>query len=439
MSVDGLRRAVRESVSGLPREFWWLWTSTLVNRLGAFVATFMALYLTLDRGYSASYAGLVAALHGLGGVISSLGAGVMTDRLGRRPTLLVAQTATALSVALLGFMRDPVAIAAVAFLVGMASNASRPAVQAMMADIVRPEDRIRAFSLNYWAINLGFAVSSAGAGFIAEYSYLAGFLIEAGMTLVCAVLVFVKLPESRPEGKDSPGGSGESGSVSLLTVLRDGRYMGVVGLSFLIALVFQQGYLGLPVAMGEAGFTPADFGMAIAVNGVLIVVLQLPVTRFIEHRDPGRLLVISSLLAGYGFGLTAFAGSVGVFALTVCVWTLAEIVNAPTQTGLVVRLSPVHGRGRYQGMYTMSWAVASLVAPLMSGFVIDHWGAEWLWGTCAVVGTVAGLGYGLLMRRLPEEELPEGKLPEEGLPEEVLPREAKEAVGVEKAAEVGAS
>ncbi len=391
---------MRASVSGLPREFWWLWTSTLVNRLGAFVATFMALYLTLDRGYSASYAGLVAALHGLGGVISSLGAGVMTDRLGRRPTLLVAQTATAASVALLGFMRDPFAIAAVAFLVGMASNASRPAVQAMMADIVRPEDRIRAFSLNFWAINLGFAISSAGAGFIAEVSYLAGFLLEAGMTLVCAVLVFVKLPESRPSEKDT-GGAVAGESVSLLTVLRDGRFMGVVGLSFLIAFVFQQGYLGLPVAMGEAGFTPAEFGMAIAVNGVLIVVLQLPVTRFIEHRDPRYLLVASSLLAGYGFGLTAFADSVAVFALTVCVWTLAEIVNAPTQTGLVVLLSPVHGRGRYQGMYTMSWAVAALAAPLMSGFVIDRWGAEWLWGICAVVGTVAGLGYALLMRGLP--------------------------------------
>src|SRR5688572_31597818 len=98
MSVASLRRAARESVSGLPREFWWLWTSTLVNRLGGFVATFMALYLTLDRGYSASYAGLVAALHGLGGVVSSLGGGVMADRLGRRPTMLVAQTGTALSV-----------------------------------------------------------------------------------------------------------------------------------------------------------------------------------------------------------------------------------------------------------------------------------------------------------------------------------------------------
>lgn len=399
MSLATLRRAARETVSGLPREFWWLWTSTLVNRLGAFVSTFMALYLTLDRGYSATYAGLVASLYGLGGVVSSIGSGVLTDRIGRRPTLLIAQSSTAASVALLGFMHDPVAIAAVACLVGAASNASRPAVQAMMADIVRPEDRVRAFSLNYWAINLGFAVSSMAAGFIAEVSYRAGFLLEAGMTAVCAVVVFLRLPESRPTVA-ATSVDGKEPAVGLGTVLRDGRFMSVVGLSFLVALVFQQGSVGLPVAMGEAGFTPADYGTAIAVNGFLIVVLQIPVTRLIEHRDAKRLLVVSSILAGYGFGLTAFAGSVGVFALTVCVWTLGEMINAPTQTGLVVRLSPVQGRGRYQGMYTLSWAVAALVAPLMSGFVIDRFGAEWLWGMCAVVGTGAAVGYGALMRGL---------------------------------------
>jgi MFS family permease len=401
MTAAALRRVTRETVSGLPREFWWLWTSTLVNRLGAFVAAFMALYLTLDRGYSASYAGLVAALHGLGGVISSLGAGVMADRLGRRPTLLLAQSSTAVAVAVLGFVQHPVAIAAVAFVVGMASNASRPAVQAMIADVVRPEDRVRAFSLNFWAINLGFAVSSMAAGFIAEYSYRAGFLVEAGMTLVCAVVVFAKLPESRPERAAKEVGEPE---VGLGTVLRDRRFMGVVGLSFLVALIIQQAFVGLPVAMGRAGFAPADYGMAIAVNGVLIVVLQIPVTRFIQHRDPGRLLVVSSLLIGYGFGLTAFAGSVGVFALTICVWTLGEIVNAPTQTGLVVRLSPTHGRGRYQGMYTMSWSMAALVAPLMAGLVIDRYGAEWLWGACAVIGTAAAGGYWGLMRRLPTHD-----------------------------------
>ncbi|GGZ09872.1 MFS transporter [Streptomyces nitrosporeus] len=434
MSVAGLRKAAHETVAGLPREFWWLWTSTLVNRLGAFVATFMALYLTMERGYSASYAGLVAALHGLGGVVSSLGAGVMTDRLGRRPTMLIAQLSTAVSVAVLGFMVHPVAIAGVAFVVGMASNASRPAVQAMMADIVRPEDRVRAFSLNYWAINLGFAVSSAGAGFIAEYSYLAGFLGEAAMTLACAVLVFMKVPESRPEEAGAPAGAeAVKDDVRLGTVLRDGRFMGVVGLSFLVALIFQQGYVGLPVAMGADGLSSSDFGTAIAVNGVLIVVLQIPVTRFIQHRDPRRLLIISSVLAGYGFGLTAFAGSVGVYAMTVCVWTLAEVVNAPTQTGIVVQLSPARGRGRYQGMYSMSWSAAALVAPLMSGTVIDHYGADWLWGTCAVLGTAAALGYWLLMRKLPEPEKAraDGRLPVVPAPEPAAP--APPAAAAERA------
>ncbi|MFD4132478.1 MDR family MFS transporter [Streptomyces goshikiensis] len=405
MFFGSLTRVVRESVSGLPRAFWWLWTSTLINRLGAFVATFMTLYLTLERGYSASFAGLVVALHGLGGVISSLVAGVMTDRLGRRPTLLAAQASTAFSVALLGFMEHPAAIAAVALLVGMTSNASRPAVHAMMADIVRPEDRVRAFSLNYWAINLGFAVSATAAGVIAEYSYLAGFLGEAALTLVCAVLVYVKLPESQPAAVPvAPGTAGEPGTrpeTRLGTVLRDGRFMGVVGLSFLISLVFTQGSVGLPVAMGAAGFSPGDYGLVIAVNGLLIVVLQIPVSRFIEHRDPRLLLVVSALLAGYGFALTAFAGSLWAYALTVCVWTLAEIVNSPTQMSLVVRLSPADGRGRYQGVYTMSWAVASLVAPLMAGFVIDRWGAGWLWGVTGVVGTGAALGYWLLMRGVP--------------------------------------
>lgn len=406
MSVVRLGQGVRESVSGLPRAFWWLWTSTLVNRLGGFVATFLAMYLTVERGYSATFAGLVGALYGLGGVVSAVVAGVLADRLGRRPTLLVAQVSTAVTVAVLGFVQDPVAIAVVACLVGMTSNASRPAVQAMMADIVAPEDRVRAFSLNYWAINLGFAFSAMAAGLIARHGYLMLFLADAGMTLLCALIVFVKLPESRPEGKGTRGAEGKP-EVGLGTVLRDRRFMAVVGLTYLLATLFQQAYVALPVAMGEDGLSSTDFGLAIAANGVLIVAVQIPVTRFIEHRDPMRLLVLAALLTGYGFGLTAFAGSVGMYALTVCVWTLGEIISSPTQMGLVARLSPVHGRGRYQGMNVLSWSLASLTAPLAGGAVIDRFGAATLWAASAVVGTVAAVGYAVLGRRLRADDEPE--------------------------------
>lgn len=400
-SVARLTQAAKESVSGLPRAFWWLWTSTLVNRLGGFVAPFLAMYLTVDRGYSATYAGLVGALHGLGGAVSALGAGVMTDRLGRRPTLLIAQSATAVSVAVLGFVEHPVAIAAVACFVGMATNGSRPAVQAMIADIVAPEDRVRAFSLNFWAINLGFAFSAAVAGLIAEHGYLALFLGEAMMTLLCAVVVFVKLPESRPVREEATGAGAAEPETGLGTVLRDRSFMAVVALSFLVATLIQQAFVALPVAMGESGLSSSDFGLAIAVNGVLIVAVQIPVTRFIErHREPTRLLVVAALLIGYGFGLTAFAGSVAIYALTVCVWTTGEIINTPIQMGLVARLSPTHGRGRYQGVYVLSWSLAALVAPLTAGAVIDHYGADVLWAGCAAVGTLAAIGYASLMRAI---------------------------------------
>ncbi|MEV5607835.1 MFS transporter [Streptomyces sp. NPDC052225] len=402
MSVTSLRRAAKESVSGLPREFWWLWTSTLVNRLGGFVLTFLALYLTAARGFSAAYAGLVASLIGLGGVIASMGGGVLADRVGRRPTLLGAQLATAATVAVLAFVRDPVSIAVTGFALGLASNASRPAIQAMMADIVRPEDRVRAFSLNYWAINLGFAVSSVYAGFLVAQSYTFGFLVEAGMTLACACVVFVKVKESRPQaGPVVPGQ--RSAVVTMGTVLRDGRFMLMVGLSFLVAVIFTQSSVGLPIVMGENGFSSSDVGLVAAVNGIVIVALQIPLTRFIERRDPGRLLAVSSLLIGYGFALTAFAGSLAAYALTVIVWTLGEMVNAPTQSGLVARLSPAEGRGRYQGVYTMSWSAAALVAPLAGGWVLDTAGAGWLWAGCAALGTVTAAGYRLLMRALPAQ------------------------------------
>ncbi|GAA2915203.1 hypothetical protein GCM10020221_08640 [Streptomyces thioluteus] len=82
-----------------------------------------------------------------------------------------------------------------------------------------------------------------------------------------------------------------------------------------------------------------------AVNGVLIVALQIPVTRLIEHRDPAAAADPSRPCSpGRGIGLTGLAGSMPAYMLTIAVWTLAEIINSPTQMGLVTRLSPLHTR-----------------------------------------------------------------------------------------------
>jgi MFS family permease len=394
--LHALRGSVRESVSGLPSQFWWLWTSMLVNQLGGFVVTFLALYLTVHRGYSASYAGLVGGLYGLGGAVSSVCGGVLADRVGRRPTLLGAQVATAAATVVLGLVHGPVAIAVTACALGAAGNASRPPRQAIMADVVAPLDRARAFSLNYWGMNVGFAVAAAIAGLIASHGYLLLFLGDAATTLLCAFLVFLRVPETRPA---RPGGADPAPGPrhGLGTVLRDRAFMAVVGLSFLAATVFQQGATTLSVDMGRHGVSSTQYGLLAALNGLLIVLLQLPVTRLTRGRSPAGLLVVASLLCGWGFGITAFAGPMAVYVLAVSVWTLGEIVYAPTAMGLVADMAPRHVRGRYQGMYNLSWSAAAFTAPLCGGLVLDHLGGGVLWGASAALGTVAALGFGSLL------------------------------------------
>ncbi|MFE7767722.1 MFS transporter [Streptomyces sp. NPDC057438] len=98
---------MRQAASGLPRPFWWLWASILIGRLGSFVAPFLILYLTAERGYSASFAGLVAALFGAGGAAASVVGGMLADRVGRRTILLVAQVTAAGLTAALGFADQP--------------------------------------------------------------------------------------------------------------------------------------------------------------------------------------------------------------------------------------------------------------------------------------------------------------------------------------------
>ncbi|HWU10177.1 MAG TPA: MFS transporter [Streptomyces sp.] len=387
--------AVRDGTTGLPKQFWWLWTSTLINRLGSFVTTFLTLYLTTERGYSISYAGLVTALYGIGGSAAALIGGVLADRAGRRTTLLISQVATAITTAALGFVENPVLVAVVAMLVGISSNAQRPAVQAMMADIVPAKDRVRAFSLNYWAINIGFAVGSSAAGLIAQHGYQLLFLIGSAATLLCGLVVFAKIPETRP----APSASGDSsGEVGIGSVARDGKFMTLVLLSFLIAMLFQQAPTSLPVSMSGEGLTSANYGLVISVNGILIVLLQIPLTRLIDNRNQGSLMLISCLLCAGGWGLTAMATSVPFYALTVGVWTLAEIIHSPTNMGLVISLSPTHARGRYQGMYSLAWQAASFVGPLLAGTTIDRFGDTTWWLSCTAVGVIAACGYYMLLR-----------------------------------------
>jgi MFS family permease len=272
--VGWLRRALAPTVAGLPPTFWWLWAGTLVNRVGAFVLPFLAFYLTDELDLTPAFVGLVLATFGFGSIVATLLGGSLSDRLGRRPVLLFSQVSTAATLVVLGLTTTPVAVLVLCGVLGLTSNTARPAFSAMMTDIVPADDRVRAFSLNYWAINLGFAIAPVLGGLLAKSGYLSLFLVDAATTLVFAVLVFLRVPESHP----TLGAPRSSTAGSLVDVLRDRVFLSFVLLTFGFAVVFMQHLSSLPVQMGDDGLTPAQYGTIIALNGALIVIVTVPLT-----------------------------------------------------------------------------------------------------------------------------------------------------------------
>ncbi|MEU1229012.1 MFS transporter [Streptomyces sp. NPDC005828] len=405
MSIDSLRRSARETVSGLPHGFWWLWLSTLVNRTGAFVLTFLSLYLTVELGHSAWFAGLVVALHGLGGVAGSPLGGMLTDRWGRRPTMVSMHLAAAACAAALAVVTSAWAIAAVVLLMGVAMQAVRPSINATIADMVPAHDVRRAYALNYWALNLGFAIASIGGGAAMFLGYRTLFVVDAVATTLCALIVFLRLPETRPETPtDTAGEPVAEEKVSMLTVLRDAPFRTLVLLNLLVCLVFTAPWIGLPLTMAGQGLSPSSYGVVIAVNGIVIVGFQLLVNKLTDKRSPVVLLSLSSLLFAFGTGATALAGSPVAFAATVIVWTVGEMIHVPTNAAATARLAPEHARGRYQGVMGMSWAVAGFVAPIGAGAIVGGPGPDVLWAACAAIGVVAAVGYSTRLRKALCEE-----------------------------------
>jgi MFS family permease len=264
----------------------------------------------------------------------------------------------------------------------------RPAVAAMVADVVPPADRQRAYGYLYWAVNVGFAVAPAAAGLVAGRSYLLVFAVDAATMVGYGALVWARVPESRPAAGDAAAGDGGLG-----VVLRDRTYLTFAALAFLGAFVMWQGGVALPLDMKRKGLSVTTYGALLSLNGVLITFLQPALVRAIERRARSGVFLASGVLLGVGFGLHGLVATPAGYALAITIWTLGEIVGVPAASATVAAFAPPAQRGRYQGLYGAVWGLASLTAPLAGGFVLGRLGGGWLWGGCAALAILGGVGH----------------------------------------------
>jgi MFS family permease len=382
------------TAGGLPRPFWYLWAGTVVNRLGQFVEPFLALYLVQARGVSVTTAGLVLAAFGLGAFASQPLGGWLADRVGRRATLIGGFVGSAGTLALLGFARPLWLIAVAAFLYGIVVDLYRPAVGAMVADLVEAKDRPRAYALIYWAVNLGVSFSGLLGGVLALHAWWLLFTLDALTCLVFAVLIARGVPETRP--KRDPADRGGYGPA-----LRDGLLMALTGLTLAGAVVYMQAFITLPLSMRADGLSPAAYGVAYAVNPIVIICVQPLTLRLLVSLPRVRVYAASIALLGLGFGLTVFAHQLWAYALTVLVWTLGEIAFNAVGPSIVADIAPERLRGRYNGMIGLAYGASAFLGPLLGTRALAV-SRQLLWGGCAALGAaaaVAALSLGPALRR----------------------------------------
>jgi MFS family permease len=388
----------------LPRPFWYLVAGTFVNRIGYVVEPFLALYLAGPRHLTPVTVGVVLACFGAGSFVSQIVGGYLADRIGRRMTLVIGMTGTAACFMLLASVRDLTLIAVAAALTGLLLDAYRPAVSAAVADLVPPQARPRAYALIYWAINLGVAVAGVLGGLLADRSFWLLFMVDAATCLGFALIIARAVPETRPQVP-----VGQSGGY--LRVLQDGIAVGLFVSILLGALVYLQCMVTLPLAVRASGLSPGAYGVIYAVNPIVVIVTQPLVLRLIDRLRAVPTMAASSLIIGIGFGLTGFANSVPVYAVTVLIWTIGEIGFNAVGPALIAEIAPPHLRGRYSGLVGMAFGAASLLGPLAGTWLFGV-SQHLLWLTCLVTGALSGatvlaLGPAIARRRLtlPESDV----------------------------------
>lgn len=373
-------------VSGLPRAFWLLFASALVDRLGGFGVVYLAIWLAgpdAPVGLTVAHAGIAMSAFSVAGIVGGPVGGALADRHGRKPVLVAGLLTTAASYLVLGQMSTLVGIAGATALVGLGVNLARPAMTAAIADVVPEEHRRRAFGLHYWAINLGFAFAAAVAGALAPLGPALVFGLDAATSVLAAALLLVAM-------KDAPTSGTARARTRIADLLtgpaRDGVMLLVVLVGFMNSAMFHQAGVVLAAEMRADGLDTA-YGPILALNGVLIVLLQPTLTQVTTRFRAHHVMALGCALVGGGFFATAFAqGALGHCA-AIAVWTLGEILLAATVPTVITRLAPEAMRASYQGLYGMAWSVSAF-APALGAWVTARGQADLVWTVCLGLGVV---------------------------------------------------
>lgn len=412
-----------KEIFGLPLMFWGLWVTLLILWMGRFVTSFLSMYLVSDMHVSAGVAGTIVSMYGFGGIFGCLYGGALSDRFGRPAMIVIGNLGSAAMLVLLAFIGNPWIMAIALLAYGAISSMPTPAVAAYVSDVVPFRQQKRAYSLQTWAANFGFAIGPIIANQLVKISYALMFYAEAAVLVFATILMIVFFKEvglgKRPRGEVAPARAsqaaesaagnavehavkqtGESQRPQRFSVWRsyrracaDGALMSMVVLMFLYTLAYYQIVSGLPISMTQIGLGTDEYSSLLTINGGLLCLLQIPAIGLFQRMSNTRVLVLGMSITAVGYAFQIGANSWVAFAIATVLWTLGELGTFPIAATTVANIAPKDVRGTYQGLYNLVWSLSNAFSPLVGGWILNAFGSRVLWICCTVMFVIVAIGF----------------------------------------------
>ena len=377
----------------LDRRIWVLAGARFVVTAGfAAVMPFLAIHLAVERHFPILQIGLLWTVVGLISASSQWIAGQVTDRLGRRRVLLAAMILRSINLVALGWAIGERAPFAAIALLSMVNGATRafydPAASAVVAALCGREQRVAAFSLHRVGSSLGWTAGPLVVTLVPSAAYSTLFYVAAPVTLLAAAAM-ARIPDNNPGPARPPLRLSQ-----LAEFRRDKKFVRFLTATLPFFVLQTQMYHILPIfAAKHLGLDRTQVGSLFVVNGILVVLLQLPAVRIIKKIGTAGALVTGSLGYLVAYGGVAMATSFLTLMVCVVLGTLCEIIAVPAYQARVTALAPVDAVAGYVGLGGLVQGLAQTSGPIVGSALIDLVSPTWGWVILALLGVVAAAGF----------------------------------------------
>lgn len=332
--------------------------------------------------------GLTIAGYGLGRMLAAPPSGGMSDRFGRRPSLALGGVITAVGNLLCGLSDTYFEFLGARFIAGAGAGLVLTTGQIVLADISSPERRGRMISIYQATFLFAVGVGPYPGGLIADrYGLDAPFFAYAGFALLCAVVAWFAVGETREIGGRRAGGSGGPRLPFLqqLRLLAANRgYVLVCIVSLMFAVIRTGGFFAIIPIIGAVtlGLTASQIGLGLLIGSIAGLAASYPAGMISDRFGRKPVIVPASIATSASMCVFAYAEGYPLFMIACIAWGIATSVGGAAPAAYAADSAPPGMNAVTVSTFRMLGDVGYVVGPLLLGVIADATGP----GTSLLIG-----------------------------------------------------